>query len=66
VAANARLREKLAARAADEGCELVIPRPELCTDNAAMVAALSAVYLEAGRDDGLMLDADAGLPWPTE
>lgn len=65
VAANARLRQKLSAQAAEAGLELLVPRPELCTDNAAMVAALSAVYLQSGRDDGLSLDADAGMPWPS-
>jgi N6-L-threonylcarbamoyladenine synthase len=38
VAANRRLRADLAALAAAEGVELVIPPPELCTDNAAMAA----------------------------
>ncbi len=65
VAANERLRHKLEARAAGEGFEVVMPPVDLCTDNAAMVAALAEVYLERGLDDGLALDADAGLTWPT-
>jgi N6-L-threonylcarbamoyladenine synthase len=63
VAANARLREKMQARAAEEGMRAAFPSASLCTDNAAMVAALAASYLAAGRDDGLTLDADAGLGW---
>jgi N6-L-threonylcarbamoyladenine synthase len=38
VAANRRLRADLAAMAAAEGAELVIPPTDLCTDNAAMAA----------------------------
>ncbi len=64
VAANRRLREKLLAQAAGEQLEIIFPPVELCTDNAAMVAALGHAYLQAGRsDDVLRLDADAGLGW---
>ncbi|MBN2495201.1 MAG: tRNA (adenosine(37)-N6)-threonylcarbamoyltransferase complex transferase subunit TsaD [Deltaproteobacteria bacterium] len=63
VAANLRLREELERRGAGE-IECLFPSVALCTDNAAMVAALAASYLEQGRDDGLALDADAMLPWP--
>ncbi|MFN2166065.1 MAG: tRNA (adenosine(37)-N6)-threonylcarbamoyltransferase complex transferase subunit TsaD, partial [Anaerolineae bacterium] len=45
VAANERLREKLTAGAQTEGCQIFFPPLELCTDNAAMVAALAEVYL---------------------
>ena len=65
VAANQRLREKLHEVAEAEGMQVIFPASELCTDNAAMVAALSSAYLEQGRDDGLALDADPNLPWPT-
>jgi N6-L-threonylcarbamoyladenine synthase len=40
VARNALLRERAAAAAADEGFEVHFPPPQLCTDNAAMIAAL--------------------------
>lgn len=63
VAANIRLRHKLTERAGTEGCEVFFPRPALCTDNAAMVAALALHHLRGGRDDGPALDADAGLAW---
>src|SRR5690606_9532952 len=42
VAANARLRALAEQRCADAGIELRIPRPALCTDNGAMVAALGS------------------------
>lgn len=42
VAANKRLREKLSA-ALPKGTQLHIPSPQFCTDNGAMIAALSAV-----------------------
>jgi len=63
VAANRRLREQLAARATDYDLEVLFPSTDLCTDNAAMVASLGAAYLETGRNDGLSLDANAGLGW---
>ncbi len=39
VAANSRLRELLRERLGKMGCRLFSPSPELCTDNAAMIAA---------------------------
>jgi len=63
VAANTRLRDKLTAEATGAGLDVLFPGPALCTDNAAMVAALAATHLCAGRDDGFGLDADAGLSW---
>jgi len=63
VAANRRLREELVRRAEKEDIEVFFPSIALCTDNAAMVAALGAAILETGRNDGMGLDADAGLGW---
>jgi N6-L-threonylcarbamoyladenine synthase len=49
VAANSRLRALAAERTAAAGLQLRIPAPYLCTDNGAMVAALGALRLRAGR-----------------
>jgi N6-L-threonylcarbamoyladenine synthase len=49
VAANSRLRNLLAQRCSAESIVLRVPRPDLCTDNGAMVAALGAALVEAGR-----------------
>jgi N6-L-threonylcarbamoyladenine synthase len=49
VAANARLRRVLQEQAQDTGIELSLPPPALCTDNAAMVAALGYRLLMAGE-----------------
>ena len=48
VAANSRLRSLAETRCAAEGINLRIPRPRLCTDNGAMVAALGSLLFEAG------------------
>jgi N6-L-threonylcarbamoyladenine synthase len=58
VAANKRLRQKLRQKAGQEGFQVELPSLELCTDNAAMVAALSEVYLECGADHRAHLDAN--------
>lgn len=48
VAANSRLRALTATRAGAAGLSLRVPRPQLCTDNGAMVAALGSLLLQAG------------------
>lgn len=48
VAANGRLRQLLADRTADQGIRLRRPRPGLCTDNGAMIAALGAELAAGG------------------
>lgn len=48
VAANSRLRELAVSRGEQAGVKLRIPRPGLCTDNGAMVAALGSSMIEAG------------------
>jgi len=58
VAANGRLRELAAERAAAAGLEIFIPPRALCTDNAAMVAVRGGELLAAGARDGFDLDAD--------
>ncbi len=62
VAANSRLRELAAQRCATAGIILRVPRPGLCTDNGAMVAALGARLVAAGiAPSPLDLPADSAM-----
>jgi N6-L-threonylcarbamoyladenine synthase len=62
VAANSRLRAVLEQRCATAGLTLRVPRPALCTDNGAMVAALGAALVESGgTPTALGLGAESGL-----
>ena len=63
VAANSRLRALAQARCEAAGIQLRVPRPKLCTDNGAMVAALGAELVGAGLEpSALDLPADSSLP----
>lgn len=63
VAANSRLRAMAAQRCADAGIAVRIPRPSLCTDNGAMVAALGAEMVRrAVAPVQLSLPTDPSLP----
>ncbi len=62
VAANGRLREKFAIAAEVGKMELFIPPIILCTDNAAMIAAIGEIMLNNGRSDSLDLNAVSRLP----
>ena len=63
VAANSRLRALAAERCAAAGIKLRVPRPGLCTDNGAMVAALGAEVVSRGLPPSpLDLPADSSLP----
>jgi len=63
VAANSRLRALAAERCAAAGVTLRVPRPGLCTDNGAMVAALGALAHAAGRaPSALDLPVDSAMP----
>jgi N6-L-threonylcarbamoyladenine synthase len=66
VAANSRLRALAQERCDAAGIVLRVPRPGLCTDNGAMVAALGAQLELRGRPaSGLDLPVDSALPVTT-
>ncbi|TWG99443.1 N6-L-threonylcarbamoyladenine synthase [Nocardioides sp. J9] len=63
VAANSRLRALAEERAGKLGIRVRVPRPGLCTDNGAMVAALGSTMVARGRTPSpLDLPADSSLP----
>jgi N6-L-threonylcarbamoyladenine synthase len=63
VAANSRLRSLALERCEEAGIRLRVPRPGLCTDNGAMVAALGAEMVARGRPSSTLdLPADSSLP----
>jgi N6-L-threonylcarbamoyladenine synthase len=66
VAANSRLRAMAEERAAAHDIRVRVPRPGLCTDNGAMVAALGAELVARGRTPSLLdLPADSSQPITT-
>lgn len=66
VAANSRLRVLAEERATKLGIRVRVPRPGLCTDNGAMVAALGAELVARGREpSALDIPADSSLPVTT-
>jgi N6-L-threonylcarbamoyladenine synthase len=62
VGANRRLRARLAVLGERLGVRVAFPRPEFCTDNAAMIAQLGCLRLAAGEADGLNIRARARWP----
>ncbi|MEI2810586.1 MAG: tRNA (adenosine(37)-N6)-threonylcarbamoyltransferase complex transferase subunit TsaD [Nocardioides sp.] len=66
VAANSRLRAMAEERASAKGIRVRVPRPGLCTDNGAMVAALGSELVARGRTpSALDLPADSSMPITT-
>ena len=62
-AANSRLRQMAEERAAARGIRVRVPRPGLCTDNGAMVAALGAEMVSRGHQPSMLdLPADSSMP----
>jgi N6-L-threonylcarbamoyladenine synthase len=62
VGANRRLRERLREQGVRLGVRVAYPRPEFCTDNAAMIALLGCMRLAAGERDDLAIRARARWP----
>jgi len=63
VAANSRLRALAQLRADGAGVRVRVPRPGLCTDNGAMVAALGARVVAAGvAPSGLRFETTSAMP----
>ena len=62
VAANSGLRAGLDSACAGAGVKLFVPPMELCTDNAAMVAACGTAMLKRGLYLGLEASPDPNLP----
>ena len=59
VAANSRLRHRIRS---DSPLPALIPRPVLCTDNGAMIAAAAFYQYQRGEVSDLSLDVDPSLP----
>ena len=62
VAANSGLRKGLADACEDRGVKMFVPPMELCTDNAAMIAACGTAQLRRGRYSALDASPDPNLP----
>ncbi|MFN0092653.1 MAG: tRNA (adenosine(37)-N6)-threonylcarbamoyltransferase complex transferase subunit TsaD [Acidimicrobiales bacterium] len=64
VAANSLLRERWLDACEEDGLQALLPSREMCTDNAAMVAAAAAWRLEHDGPTGLDCGADPNLALP--
>ncbi len=62
VVANSRLRALMGERAEAAGMNLLIPPPDLCTDNGAMIACAGFYRLARGERSGLDVGASPSLP----
>jgi len=61
VACNARLREALEQRCAEEGIQLLLPEPWITTDNAAMIAHVGCLAAEQGAASAVTEEIDPNL-----
>lgn len=62
VSCNRGLRARLAVRCEQEDLTLLLARPELSTDNAAMIAYAAAQRFKLGQTSALEADVDPNLP----
>ncbi len=62
VAANGALRRAFAEACTERRLRFVVPRPEYCGDNAAMIAFVGRLHLGRGERSDYGLDADPNLP----
>ncbi len=66
VAANGYLRDRMTAAAQREGIAVSVPKPVLCTDNAAMIACAGyyrSQHCPPSDNDPFLLDAHPNLPF---
>jgi N6-L-threonylcarbamoyladenine synthase len=61
VSCNTRLREKLTTACAQQGLELLLAEPSLCTDNAAMIGYVASLRLALGDTSPLTVEIDPNL-----
>ena len=61
VVANTRLRDRIAEAGEAEGLRVLYPPMDLCTDNAAMIAAVGSARLARGERSSLDIAADPNL-----
>ncbi|MCB1278364.1 tRNA (adenosine(37)-N6)-threonylcarbamoyltransferase complex transferase subunit TsaD [Prosthecobacter sp.] len=61
VSCNRGLREALTTRCSLEGLQLLLARPDLCTDNAGMIAFAAAQRFNTGHSSPLEADVDPNL-----
>ena len=61
VARNSALRQAFEKRCSEQGVNLRIPAPLLCTDNAGMIARAGHIHLSRGETSGFDLDVIPNL-----